>query len=153
MIGSNNAFIYTASLCECSSWRKSLTGVLETTDTRREKHAHTRKFVLLHCQYDHVLLQEIKLFIEKETPFLFLCVRHVCSSSSLWRQVFPVVPLGVAQGKLSLPFQSTLLVTWPQTVMKEQCFYEAHSVFGSSAETASSHGPLQGSFSKDTSML
>lgn len=65
MIGSNNAFIYTASLCECSSWRKSLTGVLETTDARSEKHAHIRRFVLLHCQYDHVLLKELKLFIEK----------------------------------------------------------------------------------------
>lgn len=37
MIGSNNTFIYTASLCECNSWRKSKTGVLETTVTRREK--------------------------------------------------------------------------------------------------------------------
>lgn len=38
MIGSNNAFIYTAPLCERNSWRKSKTGVLENTVARREKH-------------------------------------------------------------------------------------------------------------------
>lgn len=83
MIGSNNAFIYTASLCECNSWRKFLTGVLEPTDARREKHSHIRRFLLLHCQYDHVLLQELKLFIEKEMPFSFLCVRQMCAPPPL----------------------------------------------------------------------
>lgn len=83
MIGSNNAFIYTASLCECSSWRKSLTGVLETTDSTREKHGHIRRFVLLHCQYDHVLQQELKLFTEKEKSFSFLCMRQMCAPPPL----------------------------------------------------------------------
>lgn len=82
MIGSNNTFIYTASLCECSSWRRSLTSVLETTDARREKHGHIRRFVLLHYQYDHVLLQELKQFIEKEMLFSFLCTRQMYAPPS-----------------------------------------------------------------------
>lgn len=106
MIGSNNTFLYTASLCECSSWRKFLTGGLETTDARKEKHGHIKRFVLLHCQYDHVLLQELKLFIEKEMPFLFVCMRQIraplpslkakFSSGSSWdstRKTLPSFPI------------------------------------------------------------
>lgn len=52
-----------------------------------------------------------------------------------------------------LPFQSTLDMSWPQTAMEAQCFYEAYSLFDFPAETASSHAPLRDGFSEDTSVL
>jgi len=108
MIGSNNTFIYTASLCERSSWRKSLTGVLETTDSAREKHSHIRRFVLLHCQYDHILLQELSLFTEKEMPFSFLCVRWMRAPPALSEgKAFQWFLLG--WHKKNSPFLSNLL--------------------------------------------
>lgn len=37
--------------------------------------------------------------------------------------------------------------------MKEQCFYEAHSICNFSAETLSNHTPLEDDFFKDTFVL
>lgn len=52
MTGISKAFIYTASLCKYSSWRKSSVGALETKGSKREEHGHIKRFVLLHSQHD-----------------------------------------------------------------------------------------------------
>lgn len=65
--------------------------------------SHIRRFVLLHFQYDHVLLQELILFTGKKMPFLLLCMRQMCippSPHCVGKAFVPVVPLGMTQGTL-----------------------------------------------------
>lgn len=81
--------------------------------------SHIRRFVLLHCQYDRVLLQELMFFIgKKKKKILLFCLRQMYAPPPppcAGKAFVPVVLLRMTQGKLSLPFQYTLATTRPQT--------------------------------------
>lgn len=103
MIGSNNTFIYTASLCECNSWRKSLTGVLETTVARREKRKSHKEVCFAALPVRPCSTTRINIVYRKKMPLLLLCMRQMCippSSHCVGKAFVPVVPLGMTQGTL-----------------------------------------------------
>lgn len=67
--------------------------------------SHIRRFVLLHFQYDHVLLQELILFTGKKnailaplhetdvhSSFSSLCRQSICSSGSSWDDTRKTLP-------------------------------------------------------------
>lgn len=117
MTGSNNTFIYTAPLCECNSWRKSKTAVLETTIARRERRKSHKEVCFAALPISPCSTTRINFVYRKKMPFLLLCMRQIYAPPLpfVGKAFVPVVPLGMTQEKLSLPFQYTLATTWSQT--------------------------------------
>lgn len=105
MIGSNNTFIYTASLCECNSWRKSLTGVLETTVARREKRKSHKEVCFAALPVWPCSTTRINIVYRKKnailaplhetdvrSSFSSLCRQGICSSGSSWDDIRKTLP-------------------------------------------------------------